>query len=247
MAVAARAADPVIVSAWAPSAVSVDGSLLEWSTLNPIEKGLEVAVANDGTSVYVAVLASDAQMRVSLSRGIVLYVDPTGKHKETFGLQLPGPPHFDPAASGRVDASRLRLTPTVSDHIDVLGPGKLERRLIDLDPSSGIAVATGGEDGGIVFEVRIPLASSPSERLALSVDAKRTFGLGIATPPKRPGTKEAADPFYWIDPYASVRMTSGMGDPNFRTAPLPDSSNRPEKEVKPKDFESWVVVRLADK
>jgi hypothetical protein len=237
-----RAADPVIASTPAANIV-VDGSLSEWDTLKPVAPGLQLGVANDGRSVYVAVLASDEQTRVSVLRGIVLWLDASGGHGETVGLQLPALPRIDPAAAGPSATGNVRLTPTISDRIDVLGPGKLERRLVDLTPSSDVAVATGGEDGGIAFEIRIPLNGSDAHALGLATSAGRAFALGIATPV--PGKeREPPEPMYWIDPWAGVRIR-GLGGPEVPTAPLPDSSNRPEKVIKPKPFKIWVSIQLA--
>ena len=237
------AADPIIASVWKTSGVSADGSLIEWGDLKPVATGLQIAAANDETSVYVALLASDEQMRVSLSAGVVFWLDASGGHKETLGLQLPGPAPIDPNAVGRSAQGGLRLNPTVLDRVDVLGPGKLARRLVDLDASSGMAAGIGGEDGGIVFEARIPLAATAGNRISAGVSPGRSFGLGIATPIQRKSEAET-EPVYWFDPYAGTRIM-GVYRPNLPEPPMPDSSNRPAKVVKPKQVKIWLSVQLA--
>ncbi|MEO7191599.1 MAG: hypothetical protein ABI051_11140 [Vicinamibacterales bacterium] len=244
LAVMARAADPIVASTWAAAEVTADGNLVEWRALETIDKGLQVAAANDATSVYVAVLASSPQMRVSLSRGLVLWLDATGGHNETLGLQLPGPSPVDPSSPTQSATGGARLTAKVGDHVDVLGPGKLGRRLLELTPSSPVTVATGGEDGAIGFEARIPLARAEGNGVGIGTSAGGAFALGIATPIPRRGPREPMEPIYWPDPYAGTRIL-GLGGPEPPSRPLPDSSNRPEKEIKPKVIKLWVAVRLA--
>ncbi len=239
--VTARAADPVVVSTRATAAISADGTLLEWTALQLVAQGLQVAAANDDVSVYLAVLASTPQMRVSLSDGVVLWLDASGGRKETFGLQLPGPSRLDAASVSATGG--IRLTPTVSDHVDVLGPGKFSRRLVPLDPSSGVAVGIGGEDGGMAFEVRVPLATSALSPIALGTSAGRTFTLGIATPVRRKGPREPMEPIVLFDPYRDLRYPGRIPLPP--TAPLTNAADRPEKEIKPKTVNVWVSVRLA--
>lgn len=239
-----RAADPVLVSGRLADGAAVDGRLLEWPKLDMVSKGLQVGVANDAAAVYVAVLATDPVTRVSLAGGVVLWIDPTGDHKETFGLQLPGPPPIDPASVSRSATGGVRLTPIVSDHIDVLGPGRYARRLVNIEPGSGLAVATGGEDGGIAFEVRIPFGTSSAGTPALVAGPGRSFSLAVATPERRKGPREPMEPIIFPDPYESLRIR-GLYYGNGQTVPLPDSREKDIEEVKPKNIKIWSTVKLA--
>jgi hypothetical protein len=238
-AVAARTADPVIASLPATAEHKADGALLEWNSLKAVTEGLQVAVANDGTSAFIAVLASTPQMRLSLSGGLVLWFDPAGGHKETFGVQLPRPGALDPAslASG---TGTGRLTPTSSEEIDVLGPGKLTRRLVFLEPAFGVEVGVGGEDGGVAFELRVPLAKSAAQPIAIGTMAGRTVSVGIETPLKRKGPREPLEPILWPDPYSYYYRR-----PMMPTAPLTNAADRGPAELKPKTVSEWITVRLA--
>lgn len=234
----ARTADPVVVSVAASSEHKADGALLEWSSLKPITDGLQVAVANDGASAFIAVLASSPQMRLSLSGGLVLWFDPAGGHKETFGVQLPRPGALDPASlAGGTGTGRL--TPTTSDEIDVLGPGKLARKLVFLEPSFGVGVGVGGEDGGVAFELRVPLAKSSAQPIAIGTSPGRTVSVGIETPLKRKGPREPLEPILWPDPYSYYYRR-----PMMPTAPLTNAADRGPAEMKPKTVSEWVSVRL---
>ena len=237
-----RAADPVVTSIWKPDTATVDGSTIEWKSLETLTKGLEFAAANDGTSLYLVLLASTDVMRVSVARGLVFWFDVGGGHKETFGLLLPGPAPLDPGSLGRSSANAMRLTPVVSDHIDLLRE-KLSRRLIDLTPESGAAVATGGEDGAVVFELKVPLVRSDGKPLGLGTTPGSAISVGIATPPMKKEQEDRGTTYYF-DPYAGARI-SGIYGPGPLQPPLPDSSNKPEKEVKPKNLDFWTTVRLA--
>lgn len=241
-----RAADPVLTSTRVTAPVSPDGMMLEWPTLQRIADGLHVAAANDETSVFVGLIASTPQMRVSLSRGVVFWLDASGGHQETFGLQLPGPSGLAPVPGDADTASGLRLTPTVSDRVDVLGPGKFARRLVSLDPTSarGLGVGVGGEDGALGFEARIPLQPSASDPIAIGTRAGGAFTLGIATPVKRKGPREPLEPMnLWYDPYRDLRYPYLRQLPP--TAPLTNAADRPPPEVKPKEIQIWLSVRLS--
>ena len=239
--VAARVADPVIDSLRASRPMTADGTLLDWEKLTPVTEGLQIAVANDDTSLYIALLATTPQMRLNLAGGVVLWFDPTGGHKETFGLQLPRPVALDPESIPGGGDGGARLTPSVSDRIDVLGPGKLARRLVMLEPSSGLGAGVGGEDGAVVFEARIPLAKSPSDAMAIGTAPGRTLSLGIASPLKRLGPREPLEPIIWPNPYSYYYSRYRM----MPTAPLTNAADRPPKEMKPKTVDEWLTVRLA--
>jgi hypothetical protein len=235
---AARAADPVITSTAATTSHAADGALLEWDGLKAVTEGLQMAAANDGQALFVAVRASTPQMRLSLSGGLVLWFDTSGGHKETFGLQLPRPGEFDPASVSS-GMGMGRLTPTTTDQIDVLGPGKLARKLVDLEPSFGVGVGVGGEDGGVVFELRVPLAKSTSQPIAIGTSAGRAVSVGLETPLKRKGPREPLEPIIWPDPYSYYYRR-----PLPPTAPLTNAADRPPPEMKPKTVSEWVTVKL---
>jgi hypothetical protein len=238
LAVSARVADPVITSTAATPAHAADGALLEWDVLKAVTQGLHMAAANDGGALFIAVRASTPQMRLSLSGGLVLWFDPTGGHKETFGVQLPRPGEFDPSSLSS-GTGMGRLTPTTTDQIDVLGPGKLTRRLVDLEPEFGVGVGVGGEDGGVVFELRVPLTKSAKQPIAIGTSAGRAVSVGLETPLKRKGPREPLEPIIWPDPYSYYYRR-----PLPPTAPLTNAADRPPAEMKPKTVSEWVTVKL---
>jgi hypothetical protein len=204
-----------------------------------VSDGLFAAAANDDTSLYLAVLASTEQMRLNLAGGVVLWFDARGGHRETFGLQLPRPEALDPASVPGGGSAGGRLTPTISNQVDFLG-ANLVRRLLDIEPTSGIGVGMGGEDGGIVFEVRVPLAQSAANPLAIGTEAGRTVSLGIATPLPRKGPRQPLEPILWPDPYSYYYRY-----PLLPTAPLTHAADRAPREMKPKKVEEWLSVKLA--
>jgi len=130
------------------------------------------------------VSARDPDMIAYLSRGLIVWLDPSGRRAETFGLRLEGVerpllPGMTPTASATAPDS---ISTTVLDEFDVLGPGKNQRRLVDLTPDLGIELASSRAETEVAYELKIPLQKTSARPYAVGVAPGRTIGLGIATP-----------------------------------------------------------------
>ena len=82
-------------STWQTNKVVVDGNPTEWSLplrYSDPKSGLQYNITNDETNLYVCIRATErpAQMRV-LSSGMVIWLDPSGKNKESVGIHFPLP------------------------------------------------------------------------------------------------------------------------------------------------------------
>lgn len=179
---ALAAPEGVITSHWKSADISIDGRLDEWTQLTGVDKGPAVAAANDDQFLYLAVATSDPLLKQSLSRGLVLWFDPSGAKKADTGLQLPGfaaRGFGPPGAAPDPDAEPPR--PEAAEHIDVLGPGKL-RRLVELTPALGVSVASGTEEGRLVYEARVPLAPSETHSVAVNQVPGKALALGLFSP-----------------------------------------------------------------
>jgi hypothetical protein len=176
------APDLLVVSAWKAQDVHVDGRIDEWAQLTAVDKGPAIAAANDGQFLYLAVATSDPQLRRTLASGLVVWFDPAGTKKADIGLQLPGLAERGMGEPGAPrDAATEPASPEISEHVDALGPGKL-RRLIQLSPALGIEVASGTEEGRLVFELKVPLVTSPDHTFAVGAAAGHTIALGLFSP-----------------------------------------------------------------
>ena len=184
LAVVVSAVQSGLTSGWRTDTVNVDGLSGEWSTLGPIERGLSVGAVNDGEYLYLVVSAKEPEAIAYLSTGLIVWLDPAGRRAETFGLRLEGVeqpplPGMTPTAPA---ASSTSITTTVLDRFDLLGPGKNQRRLVDITPDLGIQLASSRAEGEVAYELRIPLQKTAARIYAVGAAPGRRIGLGIGTP-----------------------------------------------------------------
>lgn len=84
---------------WQTKPVIADGNPTEWSLplrYSDSESGLQYNVTNDETNLYICIRATEQpiQMKI-LSSGMEIWLDPSGKNKETVGIQFPLPGMHD--------------------------------------------------------------------------------------------------------------------------------------------------------
>lgn len=180
-------------SAWRTADIKIDGNNDDWqggfSYLE--DQRISVGLRNDAAFLYVAVATSDVDRRGQLATGLTMWIDATGKKKRTFGLFVPGVRGEGAGRGGgrfggrggQMDPDTIaeRLNGPV-EYFEILGPGKNDRRRVDLDPASGIEIGRGYHDGVLVYEIKVPLAQSGSSAIAIQTAAGRTVGIGLETP-----------------------------------------------------------------
>lgn len=234
-----------IASVWRTADVTIDGSLADWPGLTRVGGGPAVAVQNDGTHVYLVVASNDPTVRVQLATGLIVWLDRTGRRQQTFGLRLEGlAPRPLEGTTPTATADRLPdrvLTPL--DQFDLLGPARLQRRLIDDAAVVGFALASGVENDTIVYEMKIPIARTDGTPHAVEIGGGAAMSLGIETPPDLPQSRarrrldEPMTTRPWLDPW-------GYG--GYFTTPPPPPGGRPRapEPLRPLRL-SWTTVRLA--
>ncbi|MEO8481179.1 MAG: hypothetical protein ABI634_03150 [Acidobacteriota bacterium] len=182
--------DPVVASEWKSRDVRVDGRIEDWARLTTLDKGPAVAAANDADFLYLAISATDPEMRRTLERGLVVWVDSTGAKKADVGFQLPAMTRgrgFGPG-SDTPDPDSSAAKPASIDELDVLGPGQ-QRHLVPLNVSLGLSAASAMDQGAIVFEMKIPLTLSADHPYAVGAAAGKSLALGLFTPEQpKPGS-----------------------------------------------------------
>jgi hypothetical protein len=179
------AAPPALTSLWRSAPVTIDGAPNEWPPLTTVDRGPDVAVQNDGEFAYIVVSANDTKWRPMLEGGIVLWLDERGGKSQTLGIWLPGPAEATPSGATpepTATAGPSGVTTEVLDQFDLLGPGKNQRRLVDITPELGIEVACGLIGDAVVYEVKVPLQRTETRPYAVGTRPGGTIGIGIATP-----------------------------------------------------------------
>jgi hypothetical protein len=254
--VSTRAAAPSIAATWRVSDVSVDGSLADWPRLERIDSGPAVAAQNDGAMLYLAVATNDLEVREQLAMGLVVWLDGTARKAQTFGVRLEGltrrplPGAIPDAGASRPFDRNLALNRL--DRFDLLGPAKLQRRLIDNPADVGVALAVGVEDGTIVYELRIPLAKTDGTPHAVDGKPGGMIMLGLESPAdprsasRRNRLEDPMNTNPWVnDPYGRTGPYGYGGYFNPPPPPEPGGS-RPPKEVVIKPLKlMWADLRLA--
>ena len=96
--------------------------------------------------------------------------------------------------SGRSDGSGGRPDPNELwaqaeadgrlSQLELLGPGKDDRRSLVVDRAAPIEVKIGRSEGTVLYELKIPLPKSADAPYALGVRPGATIGIGLETPPR---------------------------------------------------------------
>ncbi len=76
-------------------------------------------------------------------------------------------------------------------HMEIMGPGKDDKRDLMLDHAPGFEVKVGDHEGVLTYELRVPLQVTSEDPYAIGVEPGAVIGLGLETPkiemPRRPG------------------------------------------------------------
>jgi len=140
---------------------------------------------------------------------------------------------FDPAKDGRW--ARLEL----------LGPGKDDRRSLQLDHTPGIEVRIGRVEGSVVYELKVPLQVDDGHPYAIGARPGATIGIGLETPEveKPESAGDAGMPGKGGRPPGG----GGMGGGGMGGGPPMGGGGhgRPGGFEPAKPIKAWATVRLA--
>ena len=178
------AAAQTVNSRWKDQEIKIDGAAGEWPVLTPLDDNIAIAAANDTQDLYLAIATSDAQRRRQLAiTGLIVWLDAAGGKKETFGIRIPGSGFQMPA--GRFGGGSQPPEPPQPKitYIELLCPGKDDRRRLDLSAESEVTVAAAVNEGTLLYEFRLPLAAaSAAQPYGIGATTNRPVGLGLQTP-----------------------------------------------------------------
>lgn len=176
---------------------SVDGQLSEWGGgLTRLgDKPVSMGVVPTDSLLYIAVVMSDrALIRSVAERGFIVWADPTGKQRHTYGVQYPIALQRQRAAQKRTDASApggAEAAPTLAQ----LFPSDLAlirndtiRRRMPARLSSALQAQATMNTGSLIYEIAIPLNETGSDRTTdhwkhgLRSPLGSTLAIGLETP-----------------------------------------------------------------
>jgi hypothetical protein len=241
----AAAADLSLHSKWRDREVVVDGAIADWNELLVFPAGVSIAAINDDRDLFLAIATSDVERRRQLlAVGFIVWLDPAGGRKERYGIRIPGfgmggggvrrgvPPDARPGAPGE-------MRPSLS-YIEVLGPGKDDRRRLQLAAESPISAAAAIDGGTLLFELRIPFGTpTESQPYPFAAKAGSTIGLGLVTPKIEREDRRRAGGMGGRGGFGGGGRGRGGGMGGVRGGGMQDR-DRPVKDLK-----MWTTIVLA--
>jgi len=91
----ASCSSEIYQATWQTKPVIADGTPNEWSLplrYSDSKSGLQYNITNDKTNLYVCIRATEQPIQMKIiSSGMEIWLDPSGKNKETVGIQFPLP------------------------------------------------------------------------------------------------------------------------------------------------------------
>jgi hypothetical protein len=197
IALTARSDTPQLTSPHRSHEIIIDGINSEWTSLQQLEDGPAFAATNDDQYLYLVLATSDQQLRRKLASGVIVWFDPAGGDKQSFGLGLPPATTLPSASESTPEAPKegeLIAPPTlpssVVDHFE-LYTSKNRHRTVRLETGLGVAIGAGTREGTLVYELQVPLQKTAAHPYAVNAAPGSTIGLGLTTPDK-PGGRNGA-------------------------------------------------------
>jgi hypothetical protein len=242
-----------LVGHWRTREIVVDGDAGEWEGLRAAltDEKVSVGVVNDGEMLYFCLTASDLQTRGQILReGLIVWFDPTVGTKHTFGIKFPvGLQEVTEGRSGtrppRGTAKKTSEPIEVLNRLEVLGPGKDDRRSLVLDQVPGVHAIVGQPEGSLVYELSIPLVRTSAHPYAIGSKPGSMIGLGLATPEPEKGIIPADGPAR-SGPGERGGMGGAGGMGGMRSGMGTSHAGTGRGESTPlKPMKTWLRVQLA--
>lgn len=202
--VGACSSPPTLQTQSLSQAPTIDGKISEWGgALSRIgDHSVSMGAAPTDSLLYVAVVISDrALIRSVAEKGLVMWVDPTGKDQHTYGVQYPIALSAQRAAQKTAEAS----SPGASGGSSTLGqlfPSDLTiirndtiRHRMPSRFSSALQARATLNTGSLIYEIAIPVNPSTADpstddwKHGLHTPLGQTLAIGLETPDSGEGSE----------------------------------------------------------
>jgi len=234
--------------------IKVDGKTDDWlGSLSIIEDGnASVGFLNDRENLYVCLLLEEDFLQGQVMRqGLTVWFDPKGGKEKSLGIRYP----LGRAPGEKGEPPRGEPGPPPSEGfpvedmsaLEILRSPKGEPQKMEIADLPGIEISVAPTRGLFVYELKIPLAQTESNLVALGAQPGQTVGIGFEIPkldrdqmPGRP----------------SEGMPGGGGRPPMGGVPGAGGGGRPGgmrgggpggrmMEQMPEGLKVWTMVRLS--
>jgi hypothetical protein len=170
--------------------IIIDGNAVEWDgkTMVLREHQATLGVQHDDEFLYLCFTTSDRQAQFQiLGRGLTVWFDPEGKEKKSFGVHFPmgmeAPLRMLPR-TGQPDIDVLGIAlQRIRPEMELLGPGKDERRRVTIGQVGGINARLGRQQDLLIYELKVPLKFSPDHPWSIEVVPTNALSIGLEAEP----------------------------------------------------------------
>ena len=184
-------------SAPATRAIAVDGRSDDWvGALSVVKDGkAEEGFLNDQNVLYVCFATGDESLRRQIADGgLTVWIDPKGGDAKTLGIryplarlrrQRPVAPQGEAPPQGEASTPPPASEETAADEasvLEILRSGSSAVQKMKISDAKDLEIAASEESGLFVYELKIPLQSSPDRPLALSAAPGAKVGIGFEVP-----------------------------------------------------------------
>jgi len=167
-------------------AITIDGRSDEWrdALVAVKDTGVALAAFNDKDNLYLCITSSNPDISLrALDQGMTVWFTPHGGDGARLGLEYPllqdrlAPERPGGAAADNPLLAGLENVPRVG----LLGPGPRDRRVVAVTDVPGLAVSVAAVNGGLVYELKLPLARESGRPLAVGAGAGGAVDLDLET------------------------------------------------------------------
>ncbi|MGB2868390.1 MAG: hypothetical protein WBD36_08065 [Bacteroidota bacterium] len=164
-------------SVWPADQIKVDGVASEWPGKVWVEKSdVQFGIANDSTDLYVAIVASKAELRRQITvRGLTVWFDPLGRQKKSIGIRYPLPRMRRAAADNPDEQPEAQLGPMAEfEYLTPLEPDPLR---VPVVAARGIQLQLKTGEHSLVYELKIPIRASSDHPYTLESSPGSTIAV----------------------------------------------------------------------
>jgi hypothetical protein len=242
-----------LTSLWRDRDITVDGLDTEWDNTRVYldDAKSSVAVLNDEDFIYISLVTADRAIRRQImGRGFTLWFDPHGGKNEAFGLHYPlgmlestGLPWAGREAADR-DTEELskdmrEAFARATTEIEIIGPDENERQRVKVATLEGIEIKVDVTDDRLVYELKVPIASSETHPFAIGAQPGAEIRIGLTTPEidREQMRERVGRGGRGMPPGGGIGRGGGMRGGGMR------GERRPEP---PKPLDVWAKVQLSN-
>lgn len=244
-------------SNWRDREITVDGKSDDWmgEMIYFEEENISVGLLNDESFMYICMIAENPFVLNRVMRqGLTIWFDPDGGKEKAFGIKFPigmqgrqgqrAPQRTrgeERIRGEEQDQERLqRAFRRSMAELEILGPGKDEKKRIAVEEATGIDIYLEATSGLFVYELKVPLLHGEQQPYAVGAEAGSSVSIGLETPKiDRDAMRERMGGRSGMGGRGGMGGRSGMGGRGGM-----GMGGRGGMQM-PKPLKIWAVVQLA--